>query len=97
MPRDKVRYSRQGKLFIDGKLHLKTTSQVRYKEAAGVKIFENTAFVVPQNNYFALEDNRNISNDGHIIVLFPKKKIIGIVKLPFGLSKHKVINSVPIY
>ncbi|WP_057745587.1 signal peptidase I [Liquorilactobacillus capillatus] len=107
MPGDRIRYSQQGKLFINGKLQAQNyipnkqrkfgtlTPPARYKEATGVNIFENTTFVVPQNSYFVLGDNRKISNDGRYYGFVPKNKIIGVIKVPFWINKHKLINSVP--
>ncbi|WP_083489094.1 signal peptidase I [Liquorilactobacillus uvarum] len=68
-----------------------------YRESTGVKIFENITFTVPKTKYFVLGDNRNISNDSRYYGFIPQKKIIGVVKVPFWVANHKLINSVCSY
>lgn len=38
---------------------------------------------VPKGEYFVLGDHRSVSNDGRYWGFVPKKKIIGVVKVPF--------------
>lgn len=88
-PGDKIRYTNDGKLYINGKYtsqsyisNLQRTSgtlTLLLPEAKGVKIGTDKTFTVPKNHYFVLGDNRKVSNDSRYYGFVPKDKVLGRV------------------
>lgn len=89
MPGDKIRYTKKGNLYINGKYepqkYISKTQRITgtltflLPEAKGVKLGDNKTFTVPKNCYFVLGDNRKVSNDSRYYGFVPKSKILGIV------------------
>lgn len=105
LPGDIVEYRDNGQLFVNGKFRsqayitsqqqvdgtLKTAANL--PKAKGVVLGTGSTFKVPKGKYFVLGDNRSVSNDSRYYGFVPRKKILGVVKVPFWNSKHDLINS----
>lgn len=103
LPGDKVRYTKQGQLYINGKLQNQDyiiaeqqqqgTLNIDEKEAAptAVTLSSSKTITVPEDEYLVLGDNRGISRDSRYYGFVPKEKIEGVVKT-FFWDKNGWIN-----
>lgn len=105
LPGDTVEYRDNGQLYVNGKFQsqgyitqqqqtdgtLKVVANL--PQAKGVTLGTGSRFKVPAGKYFVLGDNRSVSNDSRYYGFVPKKKILGVVKVPFWDSRHELINS----
>lgn len=103
MPGDKVEYTRNGNLYINGKYKSQDyisksqrttgTLNLLLPEAKGIQIGVNKTFTVPKNCYFVLGDNRKISNDSRYYGFVPKSKVLGrIYTFPWQEKIKMFIN-----
>ncbi|NLR17932.1 signal peptidase I [Lactobacillus sp. LC28-10] len=117
MPGDSIRYSKTGKLYVNGKYQSQNYIS-KYQQQAGtlagykngfnlvsaarqndwsnkwsLAIGNNRINKVPKNCYFVLGDHRSVSEDGRMYGFVPKSKIVGVAKVGFWKSNHKLINN----
>lgn len=105
LPGDKIKYTKDGKLYVNGKYQSQSyitnsekttgTTTLQLAEAKGVSIGTGKTFTVPAGKYFVLGDNRSASNDSRYYGFVPKNKIDGVVKAFFWNKYAKLINSYP--
>lgn len=102
LPGDTIEYRDNGKLYINGKYSPQNyITKEQQKEGTlspndlpkEIKLGTNKKFTVPKGQYFALGDNREISNDSRYYGFVPRSKILGVVKVPFWDENHELINS----
>ena len=116
MPGDSIRYSKTGKLYVNGKyqsqnyiskyeqqwgtlsgynngFNLVTAArQNDWSNKWSLAIGNNRVNKVPKNCYFVLGDHRSVSEDSRVYGFVPKSKLVGVVKVGFWKSNHKIIN-----
>lgn len=116
MPGDSIRYSKTGKLYVNGKYQSQNYIS-KYEQQGGtlsgysngfnlvtaarqndwsnkwsLAIGNNRVNKVPKNCYFVLGDHRSVSEDSRVYGFVPKSKLVGVVKVGFWKSNHKIIN-----
>ncbi|GAX08007.1 signal peptidase I [Secundilactobacillus silagincola] len=116
MPGDSIRYSKTGKLYVNGKYQSQNYIS-KYEQQGGTLSGYNNGFnlvtaarqndwsnkwslaignnrvnKVPKNCYFVLGDHRSVSEDSRVYGFVPKSKLVGVVKVGFWKSNHKIIN-----
>ena len=76
LPNDRVKISK-GKVFVNdselAELYLSPDTLTQSSEA----VAEDQLIVIPENQYFVLGDNREVSKDSRLWGTFPKENIIG--------------------
>ena len=105
MPGDRIRYSKQGNLYINGKYQAQsyisplqrklgtTLLNPGVRPAKGIRLGSNRTFKVPAKTYFVLGDNRTISNDSRYYGFVPAEKIQGVAKAFPWSRNHQLVNS----
>lgn len=117
LPGDSIRYSKTGKLYVNGKYQAQNYISKYQKQAGTVASYKNGFNLVsaarqndwsnkwslaignnrinkvPKNCYFVLGDHRSVSEDSRVYGFVPKSKLVGVVKVGFWKSNHKIINN----
>lgn len=117
LPGDTIRYTKTGKLYVNGKYQAQNFISKYQQEAGTTSTFKNGFNLVtaarqndwsnkwslaignnrinkvPKGCYFVMGDHRSVSEDGRVYGFVPKSHVVGVVKVGFWNSKHKIINS----
>lgn len=103
LPGDKVKYTKTGQLYINGKLQTQDYIIGEQQQQGTLKLEANAssngvfelgsgkAFKVPKGTYLVLGDNRGVSRDSRYYGFVPKEKIDGVVKT-FFWNKNDWVN-----
>ncbi|WPC18614.1 signal peptidase I (plasmid) [Pediococcus inopinatus] len=106
VPGDTLKYTANGKLYINGKLYSQSFISQKQRESGTVDAVKGSFSLVsdaqrmgwrrskkvPKNCYFVMGDNRKVSYDSRYWGFVPKSKIEGVVRVPFWHSKKKIVN-----
>lgn len=89
------KYQQQGgttSTFKNGFTLVSAARQNDWSNKWSMAIGNNRVNKVPKGCYFVMGDHRSVSEDGRVYGFVPKSKVVGVVKVGFWKSNHKIIN-----